>query len=157
MRDQFFLRPPPRSLTRVSFQAQLQTSWLNMFRRLSYELFHSASITNSIYQLSVAVSLVTMPPERTIESFFTASTKRTCQHIENETTADEGEVWEGGGGADKNGMSNFILSPPTPTTFYFTPPPLRCTTTSCTNISFQCTGSFFFLVHKHISQCVNMR
>ena len=23
----------------------------------------------------------------------------------------------------------------------------------CTNISFQCTGSFFFLEHKHISQC----
>ena len=41
-----------------------------------------------------------MPPKITIKSFFTASSKRSCQHIENETAADDGEV--GGKEADKN-------------------------------------------------------
>ena len=41
--------------------------------------------------------LVTMPPKRTIESFFTASSNRSCQHIDNETAANEGEVGGGGG------------------------------------------------------------
>ena len=62
---------------------------------LSYELFYSAGLTNFICQLSVEVSLVTMPPTRVIKSFFTASSKRSCQHVENETPADEGEVGEG--------------------------------------------------------------
>ena len=67
-----------------------------------------------------------MPPMRTLESFFTAASKRSCQHIENKTAANEGEVGGGcdknvGGGADKNGMSNFIFSP---STFYFALPPL---------------------------------
>ena len=53
-----------------------------------------------------------------------ASSKRSCQHIENETEADGGEVGGGGvGAADENGMSNFIFSPPT-LTFYFAPSPL---------------------------------
>ena len=39
-----------------------------------------------------------MPPKRTIELFFTASSKRSCRHIENDTAADEGEV---GGGIDE--------------------------------------------------------
>lgn len=50
-----------------------------------------------------------MPPKRIIESFFMASTKRACQHNENETVVDEGEVG-GVGVADENGM------------FYFDPP-----------------------------------
>ena len=41
-------------------------------------------------------------------TFITASSKRSCRHVENETAADE----EGGGGADKKEMSNFIFSPP---------------------------------------------
>ena len=56
---------------------------------------------------------MTLPPKRTIESFITAASERRCQHVENETAANEGEV----GGrvmkmlvrvADKNGMSNFM-------------------------------------------------
>ena len=46
-------------------------------------------LTSFIYQLSVEVSLVTMLPKRTIESFFRLPTKPTYQHIENETAADE--------------------------------------------------------------------
>ena len=42
-------------------------------------------------------------------TFITALSKRSCQHIENETAADEEG---GGGGADKKEMSNFIFSPP---------------------------------------------
>lgn len=57
-----------------------------------------------------------MPPKRTIESFFMASAKRACQHNENETVVDEGEV-EGVGVADENGM--FYFEPPPPSTFYF--------------------------------------
>ena len=38
-----------------------------------------------------------MPPKRTMESFFTAASKRNCQHIENETAANEGEVGRGEG------------------------------------------------------------
>ena len=58
-----------------------------------------------------------MPPKRTIASFITAASEPGCQHIENETAANEGEVGERrdknfGGGANKNGMSNFIFSPP---------------------------------------------
>ena len=41
--------------------------------------------------------LVTTPPKRTMKSFFTAASKRSCQHIENETAANEGKV----GGGDK--------------------------------------------------------
>ena len=66
---------------------------------LSYELLYSAGLTNFSYQLSVEVSLVTMPPKRTIKSFFKTASKRTCQHIENETAVNEGEV--GGGGLIK--------------------------------------------------------
>ena len=62
-------------------------------------LFYSGGLTNFPYQLSVEVSLVTMPPKRIIKSFFTATSKRSCQHIENETSANEGEV--GGGGLIK--------------------------------------------------------
>ena len=46
---------------------------------LSYELFYATGVTNFIYLLSVEVSLVTMPLKRTIESFITASSKRSCQ------------------------------------------------------------------------------
>ena len=49
-----------------------------------------------------------------------ASTKRACQHNENETVVDEGEVG-GVGVADENGM------------FYFDPPPchfLFCSATA---------------------------
>ena len=54
-----------------------------------------------------------MPPKRTIESFFTASSKRSYQHIENETAERvKGKLEGRGGRADKNGMSNFIFSPP---------------------------------------------
>ena len=35
---------------------------------------------------------MTMPPKRTIESFITAASERRCQHVENETAANEGEV-----------------------------------------------------------------
>ena len=60
---------------------------------LPYELFYSASFTNFSYQLSVEVSrTVTMPPKRTIESFITAASERSCQHIENETAANEGKI-----------------------------------------------------------------
>ena len=45
------------------------------------------------------ISLVTMPSKRTMASFFTAASKRSRQHIENKTAANEGEV---GGGCDKN-------------------------------------------------------
>ena len=54
--------------------------------------------------MPVEVSPATMPPKRTIETFY-------------ETAAEEGEVGEGGavknigGGADKNGVSNFIFNP----------------------------------------------
>ena len=77
-----------------------------------------------------------MPPKRTIQSFFTASSKRSCQHIGNETAADEGEV-VGAGEADKNGMSNFIFSLPT---FYFALRPLVIT-----EKSYQCMTDFFIL------------
>ena len=50
--------------------------------RLSYLL---TALSNFSYQLSAEVSLVTMPPKRTMESFFTAASERGCQHIENET------------------------------------------------------------------------
>ena len=54
----------------------------------------------SFHQLSVEVSLVTIPPKRSIESFFTNSSKGSCQYIENhETAADEGEVVGGGRGS----------------------------------------------------------
>ena len=42
--------------------------------------------------------MVTTPPKRTMEFFFTAASKRSCQHIENEIAVNEGEV----GGGDKN-------------------------------------------------------
>ena len=51
--------------------------------------FDSAGRTNFIYQFLVEVSLVTMPPKRTIESFY--------ETTENEG-GDEGEVEGGGGG-----------------------------------------------------------
>ena len=76
-----------------------------------------------------------MTPKTTIESFITAASERSCQHIENETAANEGEVgelgWRGGEvirmlwRADKNGMSNFIFSPPPPPTSCFAWPPLK--------------------------------
>ena len=53
--------------------------------------FHSAGRTNFIYQFSVEVSLVTMPPKRRIESF--------DETTENEVGGvDEGEVEGSGGG-----------------------------------------------------------
>ena len=58
--------------------------------------------------------MVKMPRKRTIGFM------RSCQHIENETAAGEGEV--GGGGVNENRMSNIILSP---STFYFAPTPLK--------------------------------
>ena len=66
-----------------------------------------------------------MPRKRTIEAFFTAASKRTCEHVENGTAANEGEI--GGmikmlGGADINEMSNFVFGLPT---CYFAPPPLK--------------------------------
>ena len=97
-----------------------------------YELFYSAGLTNFSYQLSVEVSLVTkvtMPPKRTTECFLSAPPERSCQHIEIETAANEGEVGGGlikilGWGADKNVMSRFIFSAPPPLpTFYFAPQP----------------------------------
>ena len=73
-----------------------------------------------------------MPSKRTIESFFTASSKRSCQHIENETAADEREVVASSScvdeddkpvtSTDKNGISNFIFNPPPPPLFIL----LRC-------------------------------
>ena len=36
-----------------------------------------------------------------------ASSKRSCQHVEKKTAAEEVGNW--GGGADKNGMSHFIF------------------------------------------------
>ena len=68
----------------------------------------------------VEVSQVTMPPKRTFESFFMASTKPACQHNENETAVDEGEVG-GVGVVDENGMFYFEPLPPT---FYFVLPQL---------------------------------
>lgn len=56
------------------------------------------SLKSLFLPLSVEVSLVTMPPKRTIDSFFTASSRRRCQQIQNETAADDGKV---GGGPDK--------------------------------------------------------
>ena len=68
-----------------------------------------------IFLLSVGRGFTSnkLPPKRTIESFFMASTKQACQHNENETVVDEGEVG-GVGVADENGM------------FYFEPPPPPC-------------------------------
>ena len=63
---------------------------------------YSAGLTNFAYQLLVEASLATMLP-------FKAASKRSCQHIENDTAANEGEVEEGER-ADKNGMSNFIFN-----------------------------------------------
>lgn len=57
-----------------------------------------------------------------------ASTKRACQHNENETVVDEGEVG-GVGVADENGM--FYFEPPPPATFYFVLPQLMCSSKSC--------------------------
>ena len=54
-----------------------------------------------------------MPPKRTIESFFKAASKRRCQHIENETEVNEGEVW---------GEVINVYRPPT---FSFAPPALQ--------------------------------
>ena len=58
----------------------------------SYELFYCAGFTNFSYQLSVEISQLTMPSKRAIESFITAASGRSCQHIENETAANEEEV-----------------------------------------------------------------
>ena len=67
--------------------------------------------------MSAEVSLVTKPPKRTMESFFTALSKRSYQHIENETAERmKGKLGRGGERADKNGIQ--------PPTFYFAPPPL---------------------------------
>ena len=69
--------------------------------------------------MSAKVSLVTMPPKRTMESFFTAASKRSCQHIENKTAANEVEVGREAvikvlGGADKKWNVQFYLQPPRP-------------------------------------------
>ena len=70
-----------RSLTHVSFYRQLQTFWLDMFTQFIWVVvwvFCSADLTNFIYQLlsvEVLLILVTMPPKRTVDSFFTASSK----------------------------------------------------------------------------------
>ena len=53
-----------------------------------------------------------MPAKRTTESFSTPSPQRSCQRIEKEMQRMKGKLGGGGvGKADKNGMSNFILSP----------------------------------------------
>ena len=78
---------------------------------LSYELFYSGWVTNFSYQLSVEVSLVRIPPKRTMESFFKATPKRSCQHIENELQRMKGKL---------GGMITIFSTP----TFYFAPPPL---------------------------------
>ena len=51
-----------------------------------------------------------MPAKRTTESFSTPSPQRSCQRIEKEMQWMKGKLG-GVGKADKNGMSNFILSP----------------------------------------------
>ena len=66
------------------------------------------------------VSLITMYPKRTIESFFTASLiKRSYQHIENDTAADEEVVAPSPcvdqddkpvTSTDKNGISPILFS-----------------------------------------------
>ena len=53
-----------------------------------------------------------MPPKRIIESFFTASTKRNCQHVANETAADEREVGGGGGRLIKMECLILFSAPP---------------------------------------------
>ena len=82
----------------------------------SYELFYSASFTNFSYQLLVEVSLVTMPPKRTIKSFGCIRVKLSTYWKWN--CSKQRGSWGDGvikmlGGVNKNGMSNFIFSPPT--------------------------------------------
>ena len=89
---------------------------------LSYELFCSAGLTNFPIR-SVEVSPVTVPPKRTTVAFFTVASKQSCQNIENETTANEGEVGAGwvikmlGEGLIKLECPILFSAPPT---FYFT-------------------------------------
>ena len=49
-------------------------------------------------ETGVGWRILTLPPKRTIQSFITAASERSCQHIENETVANEGEVGVGEGG-----------------------------------------------------------
>ena len=97
--------------------------------------YRMSYLTSFIYQLSVEVSLVTMLPKRTIESFFRLQQSQPVNILKMKLQRTKLGVWGGRncsgrnwgvGGADKKGMSNFILSPPAPTsTFSFTPSPLK--------------------------------
>ena len=59
----------------------------------------SAGLTIFSYQLSVEVSLVTMPAKRIIKSSFTFASKRNFQNSANETAANDRDI--GGGGVIK--------------------------------------------------------
>lgn len=83
--------------------------------------FNSASLTNFILKLLlIEVLLVRMPPKTTMESSFMASWKRSCQRINywKLTCNRRRRSWEGGAvknvgeGLTKNGMYNFVFSPP---------------------------------------------
>ena len=96
-----------------------------------------------------SVPLVTISPKRTTESFLTASSKRSCQHIENETAADEGNVFFlGGGGVNENGMFNFIFSHPLLVS-------LRCENLKCFNSFIRCPATIvsvpFFRAYKMVN------
>ena len=129
MRDQFFCgRLPFKKQSDSCFILQTSPDILARHVQtvclvLSDELFYSAGLKNFSYQMSVEVSLVTMPPKGTIKSVFKAASKRSCRHIEMKLQIMKGELR--GGGGDKNGMSNFIFRPSPPPTFYFALPPLR--------------------------------
>ena len=81
--------------------------------RLSYELFHSTSLTNFIYQLSAEVLLVTMSPRRRIKSFLQLHQSEPVDILKMKLEQMKGKL-EGwvGGGAYKNGVSSVIFSPP---------------------------------------------
>ena len=118
--SRFISRTTPDILAR---QAQI----LCLGYRMSY-------LTSFIYQLSVEVSLVTMLPKRTIESFFRLQQSQPVNILKMKLQRTKlggvgwggrncsGRNW-GAGGADKKGMSNFILSPTS--TFSFAPSPLK--------------------------------
>ena len=86
--------------TLVIFAGHIQTVCRSS--HLFIQLFYSAVLSNFISLLSVEVSLVTNCIQRE-RSNNLLLLHQGCQHIENGTAADEGEVGGGGGGgADKN-------------------------------------------------------
>ena len=130
MHDQFSCGQLPlkhRSLTHVSFYRQLQTSWLDMFRQFAWVVVWFILFCWSYkFYLSIIIvgrGFTSNNASKENDRFFMTSSKRSCQHIENETATDEGKVG-GGERADKSGMSDFIFSTPPPT-FYFAPLPLE--------------------------------